>query len=179
MTVRAPLKTMALISYESGSQGVLRGQCLNISEGGALIESFFHPSFIQASRASLIISLPLYPDFHHWGLEKIRGMGMGMEAFFDRQTIRLQAQPVRIQGGKVGHRFCQLSKMAKEEIGKYVTRFSQNTLFLLHLLEARGPDREDLETLKMLISLLGHDKNQDLTLLRQKILHDYQGLMNT
>ena len=187
MSARAPLNTVALYSWEgeegnarsssssSSSSKVFRGQCLNISEGGALIEHLWPPrSCPKAKVVPLIVSLPIFFDFRHRNLNALR------ERLWERKIIRLKAQPIRkVSRLQIGYKFLQLSKMGREEVRGYVTGFAQNTLFLLNALEAHdGPYREDPEMLKTLGFFLGHKKDQDLSLLRQRALHDYQSFIS-
>ena len=180
-SLRAPLKSVIL--YETKGK-VFRGIIHNISRDGILME---YDSIPENENFSAMIGLSCYPDFSKMNLEEIKGLGKKnaeMEFFFDKQTIRLKIKPVRlfkrvllngVEKKLAGCIFVEISNKDKMAINRYISLFARNMIFLLNLFEGQNP-QNNIEALKTLAFFLGHDKDQEVSLLRQKILHDYQSL---
>ena len=59
-------------------------------------------------------------------------------------------------------------------IGEYVANFAKNTIHLLTLFESHSQHQAEL--IRIISGLLGYRPDEKLSVLRQKVLHDYQSL---
>ncbi|WP_127714677.1 PilZ domain-containing protein [Halobacteriovorax sp. HLS] len=176
--LRSPLTTIAL--YQS-DRYVFKAYCLNISEGGVLLENL--PSVPEVNAIPLLLSIPQFPEFSSLSAERIAEIGIDE---LKTKNIRVKARTVRQFEGlsavdqifvtRIGCEFVHLNDEAIETIKKYVSIFAKNTIYLLNLFESHGNSEQKKKHLRYVSSLLGYDPDQKLSLLRQKVLHDYQSL---
>ncbi len=176
--LRSPLKTIALFQSDCY---VFRAQSLNISEGGVLLENL--PSVPEINAIPLMLCLPQFPEFHSVSPARLKSLEIEE---FDSNIIRVKARTVRQFEGmsevdqifvtRIGCEFVLASDSAKQSIKNYVSTFAKNTIFLLNLFESHANDEERILLIRHIAKLLGYDESQKLSILRQKVLHDYQSL---
>ncbi|ATH08730.1 PilZ domain-containing protein [Halobacteriovorax marinus] len=176
--LRSPLKTIAL--YQSDCY-VFRAKCLNISEGGVLLENL--PSVPEINAIPLMLCLPQFPEFHSVSAARLNEIEVDD---LEGRIIRVKARTVRQFEGlseidqifvtRIGCEFVLASDEAKAAIKSYVSNFAKNTIFLLNLFESHANDESRIKLLRHVAKLLGYDQDQKLAILRQKVLHDYQSL---
>lgn len=174
--IRAPLKTNVL--YDDDHFG-FKAQSINISTGGILLENLPHVPEINA--LPILIDVPTYPIFQTLSADKIKKLeGQALT----RRIIRARAKIVRSFDGqsevdkvfvqKIGCQFVAISPESVEIINDYVTTFAKNTIYLLTLFESHSQNQTDL--LRIVSSFLGYKGDEKISILRQKVLHDYQSL---
>lgn len=156
---------------------VHKGRTVNISEGGVLLENLPHVPEINAM--PLMIALTQFPSFSQLSADYLRTMEL---SHFDRKIIRSKARLVRSFEGqsavekvfvqKVGCEFVLPSEETKQAIADYVQMSAKNIIFLLGLFQKSS----QVEVLRNVAKILGYNDQEKLTLLRQKVLHDYQSL---
>lgn len=176
--LRSPLKTIAL--YQSDCY-IFKARCLNISEGGVLLENL--PSVPEINAIPLMLSLPQFPDFHSITTARLKEIEVDE---LSAEIIRVKARIVRQFEGmsevdqifvtRIGCEFVLVNDHAKLLIKNYVSTFAKNTIFLLNLFESHGNDESRIKVIRHVASLLGYDSTLKLAILRQDVLHDYQSL---
>lgn len=174
--LRAPLTTEVV--YVKGGQ-VLKGRLVNISEGGLLARYF--PSLDLDEEIHALINIPEYPPFQNQSLEEVRQLH---KENLPHRIFRVKLKASRklvdptseesIPQNYVGLYFVSVSSEAQIFISTYVRAFAQNIIFLLKLLE--GQRTQDIEDVRHMAKLLNYEDGLKVSLLRQKILHDYQSL---
>ena len=176
--LRSPLKTIALFQSDCY---IFSAKSLNISEGGVLLENL--PSVPEINAIPLMLCLPEFPEFHSVSPSRLKELEIDD---FDSRIIRVKARTVRQFEGmsevdqifvtRIGCEFVLASDSAKAAIKKYVSNFAKNTIFLLNLFESHGNDEGRIYLIRRVAKLLGYDNDLKLSVLRQKVLHDYQSL---
>ncbi|OUR96448.1 hypothetical protein A9Q84_08835 [Halobacteriovorax marinus] len=176
--LRSPLPTVAL--YQSDCY-VFKAHALNISEGGVLLENL--PSIPEISAIPLLLSLPQFPELSSLSNENVLQVEVNE---LEAKVLRVKARIVRQFEGmtavdqifvtRIGCEFVNVSDDSIFEIKEYVSTFAKNTIFLLNLFESHGNNESKKTVLRHVAKLLGYDQEQKLSLLRQKVLHDYQSL---
>lgn len=176
--LRAPLSTTLL--YEDEGH-VLKASTLNISVGGILIKEL--PRVPKFQTLPLMLSLPRMPDFQQFPRERVLAL---RKDDFDKNVFRVQCRIIRTfdKGSSVDHIFtthigCEITHMSdetKDFIHDYVVKFSKNVVFLLGLFESGMNQQGHLHLLRHVSDFMGYDGDQKISILRQKILHDYQSL---
>lgn len=174
--LRAPLKTFVL--YDDDHFG-FKAQAINISTGGILLENLPHVPEINA--LPVLIDIPSFPTFQTLGIDKIKKLE-GQQ--FSRRIIRARARIVRSFDGqsevdkvfvqKIGCQFVSISDENINLIEEYVTNFAKNTIYLLTLFESHT--QHQAEMVRIVSSFLGYKGDEKMSVLRQKVLHDYQSL---
>ena len=174
--IRAPLKTFVL--YDDDHFG-FKAQALNISTGGVLLENLPHVPEINA--LPLLLDIPTFPIFSSLSAEKIKKLE---GQHLSRRIIRARARIVRSFEGqtdvdkifvqKIGCQFVSITPEAVEVLSEYVANFAKNTIYLLTLFESNSQHQADL--IRIISGLLGYQPDEKLSILRQKVLHDYQSL---
>jgi len=174
--LRAPINST--IIYVKGGQ-VLKGNLVNISEGGLLARHF--PSMEVDEMVDAMVEIPEYPTFQNQSRAEIKNLSV--EAI-QKKIFRIKLKAARklvdptssgpIPQNFVGMYFINLAQDAQIFVSAYVKSFSQNIIFLLKLLENQK-DLE-LEDIRHMANLLNYPADLKISLLRQKILHDYQSL---
>jgi hypothetical protein len=177
-SLRSPLYSEILYENEGDA---LKGRSLNISEGGILLENL--PLVPEINLIPLMFSLVEYPDFYSLNKDKILGLNFND---FDREIIRARARMVRKMDGmsaidkifvtQIGCEFVSLNTNTKKQIATYVATFAKNTIYLLGLFQNNSGKEEEVAVLRKVAGLLGYDKNEKISVLRAKVLHDYQSL---
>jgi hypothetical protein len=176
--LRSPLTTVAL--YQS-DRYVFKAYCLNISEGGVLLENL--PSVPEVNAIPLLLSLPQFPEFSSLSSERIHEIEVDE---LQAKVIRVKARTVRQFEGlsavdqifvtRIGCEFVQVGEDATKAISDYVSTFAKNTIHLLNLFESHGNVDSKKDHIRYIAKLLGYNSTQKLSLLRQQVLHDYQSL---
>lgn len=174
--IRAPLKTFVL--YDDDHFG-FKAQAINISTGGVLLENLPHVPEINA--LPLLLDIPTFPIFSSLSAEKIKKLE---GQHLPRRIIRARARIVRSFEGqtdvdkifvqKIGCQFVAIAPESVEVLSEYVANFAKNTIYLLTLFESHSQHQADL--IRIISGLLGYRPDEKLSVLRQKVLHDYQSL---
>jgi hypothetical protein len=176
--LRSPLPTAAL--YQS-DRYVFKAHALNISEGGVLLENL--PSIPEINAIPLLLSLPQFPELSSLSNERVLQIEVDE---LKARVIRVKARIVRQFEGmsavdqifvtRIGCEFVKVDDQVVIDIKEYVSTFAKNTIFLLNLFESHGNDDSKKTIIRHVSKLLGYEHEQKLSLLRQKVLHDYQSL---
>lgn len=176
--LRAPLNTGVL--YVDGDY-VYRCGVDNISEGGILLTEIPHIPEINA--IPLMLCLPRFPEFSTCSHESLIASSV---KDFPMDIVRVRAKMVRqfdkkaeldaIFTKNVGCQFILPNETTKELIASYVRVMAKNTIFLLGLFEQKTKNEHNLKLIRKVSGLLGHREDEKLSLLRLKVLHDYQSL---
>lgn len=176
--VRAPLNSHALYVDEGY---VLKAKTQNISAGGVLLSDLPHVPEINS--IPMMFLMPLYPKFAHLSDEEIKNIAASK---FPQKVLKVKARLVRSFEGE-----SQVDKILKSSIGlefyatteefdhyvlTYVETYVKNVVYLLSLFESLNKRPQNIEVMKAVAFLLGHDPQQKISLLRAKVLHDYQSL---
>ena len=176
--LRSPMKSNFLFCF---GNNVGKSKTLNISQGGLLMEEIkgvkvgdVFPIMVELPRIPL---LPLIGEKKIYQLNPLK---------FERDIIRTKIEVVRIykgqtsfkegEIGQMGGKFFQISKPFEREINDYVLSFKKNVVFILNLIADLGQGKRQMPLLKHISFLLGYEVQDNISLLRQKVLHDYQSL---
>ena len=175
--LRAPLFTEFL--YEDDGH-VLKAIINNISEGGVLLEAL--PHVPEINLMPLMIEIPNYPIFANYGKDKLLTI---KRETIESEILRVRAKMVRsfeaqsavdlIFVPKIGCEFVTPSLEFTESIKFYVSTFSKNMIYLLNLFESSST-KHQVDVIRHVADFLGYRKDEKISLLRQKVLHDYQSL---
>jgi hypothetical protein len=175
--LRAPLFTEFL--YEDDGH-VLKARINNISEGGVLLEAL--PHVPEINLMPLMIEIPNYPIFANYGKDKLLTI---KRETIESEILRVRAKMVRsfeaqsavdlIFVPKIGCEFVTPSLEFTESIKFYVSTFSKNMIYLLNLFESSST-KHQVDVIRHVADFLGYRKDEKISLLRQKVLHDYQSL---
>ena len=176
--LRAPLKSTCL--YVDGEH-VFKARVLNISEGGILLSDL--PHIPEINSMPFAIDLLEFPRLQTLSFEQIKALNV---SDFSRVIIKTKGRTVRSFEGQsnvdkvfvnfIGCEFFNPSTEFKMAVFRYVETFAKNTIYLLSLFESLGKRPEQLELLRAVAQLLGYDHLMKVSLLRAKVLHDYQSL---
>ena len=161
---------------------IFKAFCANLSEGGLLLSLMPHLPKINA--LSLMLDLPLFPDFAAMNTERLINLKFEM---IERKIFRIRGRIVRSFEGKsevdvimstnIGLEFVNLPSDMAQGLRTFVNQYARNIIFLLNLFESHRGNKEDQATLlRNLCRILGYGQDNKISLLRQKILHDYQSL---
>lgn len=176
--LRAPLKSTCL--YVDGEH-VFKARVLNISEGGILLSDL--PHIPEINSMPFAIDLLEFPRLQTLTTEQIKALNI---SDFKRIIIKTKGRTVRSFEGQsnvdkvfvnfIGCEFFNPSIEFKMAVFRYVETFAKNTIYLLSLFESLGKRPEQLELLRVVAQLMGYDHLMKVSLLRAKVLHDYQSL---
>lgn len=176
--LRAPYKESVLFVHENF---VFKAHTLNISEGGMLLDQI--PQFPQGEDVSLMISLPQFPYFKNFTLEKLKNFTNDL---FPKKVVRLKCEVVRKIGiksqvdevftSRIGVKFTEIDSMTQKKIAEYVNVFASNLIYLQVLIDSINADEQNLEKIRLLSTLLGYEKEIKVAQLRKDVMHDYQSL---
>lgn len=176
--LRAPLKSDIL--YEMDGD-VLKAHCLNVSEGGILIDQL--PCVPEVKVMPIMFAMNLLPNFQGMGRERIMAL---RKSDLDQVVLRARTKIVRSFDGlsgvdkvfstHIGCQFVNLEENAQESIKNYVAVFAKNIVYLLTLFESGQNSQEQTHVLRHVGDFLGYDTSIKISQLRQKVLHDYQSL---
>ncbi|MBI2518779.1 MAG: PilZ domain-containing protein [Bdellovibrio sp.] len=177
--LRAPLRREILFEDEGH---IFKAFCANISEGGMLLSLM--PNLPKINALCLMIDLPMFPDFAALSTERLTKIKSEM---VERKIYRIRGRIVRSFEGKseidvimstnIGLEFVNLPADVVLALRTFVSQYARNIIFLLNLFESHRGNKEDQATLlRNLCRLLGYGQDSKISLLRQKILHDYQSL---
>jgi hypothetical protein len=175
---RAPLKTICL--YVDGEH-VFKAKSLNISEGGLLLSEL--PHFPEIKALPLMVSIPQFPKFALLTSDQIKNFETNS---VPQKVLKVKSVLVRSYEGEsnvdkvfinfVGCEFANIEEEFRLSVVDYIETFTKNCIYLLSLFESLGTKKDQLETLRSVAHLLGYDKGMKVSILRAKVLHDYQSL---
>lgn len=175
--LRAPLYRDVLYLDEGH---VLKCFGANVSEGGILLGLFPHVPNINLM--PLLVEIPRYPLFSQMDKDEICHLKADT---IPSEIVRMRGKIVRSFEGKsdidkifiqnIGCQFID-TDIAKKIIPDYINIFTANIVFLLGLFENSHRQEEQIAVIRNISNILGHKKDESLSILRQKILHDYQSL---
>lgn len=176
--LRSPLKTTFLY-VDDGH--VFKGKINNISEGGVLLGEM--PHIPDEKLFSILIDLPKFPEFSKYSLKKM----MFLDADnLEREIIKAEVKIIRTFDGiseverifinNIGGEFSIISARDREKISKYVTTYAKNIVYLLGYFEIGMKKKEHLDLVRSLLFLMGYNGREKISILREKLLHDYQSL---
>ncbi len=176
--LRSPMKSNFLYCLQNE---VGKSKTLNISQGGLLMEEIqgvkvgdIFPIMVEMPKIPI---LPLLVEKKIYQLDPLK---------FERGIIRTMVEVVRIykgqtsfkegEVGQMGGKFFQISKENDKEINDYVLSFKKNVVYILNIIADLGQGKRQMPLLKHVSFLLGYEVQDNISLLRQKVLHDYQSL---
>ncbi len=176
--LRAPVYDDVL--YECDNY-VLSGRCMNISEGGLLLSEL---GLVPESKEfKVILPLTQYPDFAKLSVGRIL---MLERNHVEKEIIKIQVKVERSFEGmsdvqkilltSIGVSFKKLEHFEREFVKAYVETYTKNIVYLLSLFENNDRKKSNNALIRKVASLLGYDSELKISLLRLKILHDYQSL---
>lgn len=176
--LRAPFRESIL--YADGPY-VLKATCLNISEGGILVNEL--PSFPEQDEVPLLLALPQIPSLKNFSLLKMQTFS---KELFPKHVIRAKARMVRRQElaqnldnifrSKFGLEFIRLSPLDQKEVENFVTTFASNLIFLQTLMDSFNTDDETKNRVRTLAKILGYDETEKISHLRSVVTQDYKSL---
>lgn len=176
--LRAPFKESVL--YADGDY-VLKAGCLNISEGGLLIDEL--PSFPAQDEVSLILCLPQLPSLKNFSILKMQNFS---REIFGSKVVRARARMVRreqlsqnldnIFRSRFGLQFTHLEDTDQKNIENYVTTFASNLIFLQTLIDSFNSDEDTKIKTRVLASILGYRDVERIANLRATVTQDYKSL---
>jgi hypothetical protein len=176
--LRAPFKESMLYA-DSGY--VFQATCLNISEGGLLVNEM--PSFPDSDSVSIMISLPQLPSFKNFSILKMQTFSTDI---FTKKVIRAKARLVRreqlsqnldnIFRSRFGLEFTKMVDHEQKLIDEYVMNFSSNLVYLQTLIDSFNTDEDTRKKTRLLASLLGYQDVEKIAKLRSTVSNDYKSL---
>lgn len=176
--LRAPFKESML--YADGGY-VLKATCLNISEGGLLVDEM--PSFPESDDVAIMISLPQLPIFKNFSAFKLQTFSTEL---FSRKVIRAKARLVRreqlsqsldnIFRSRFGLEFTKIVDHEQKLIDDYVMNFSANLIYLQTLIDSFNTDEDTRLKTRFLAALLGYKEVERIAQLRATVSNDYKSL---
>ncbi|TDJ03735.1 MAG: hypothetical protein E2O68_09500 [Deltaproteobacteria bacterium] len=176
--LRSPMNSQFIYSWD---KKVLRSRTFNISQGGILLEAI--PNVEVGDVIPIMMELPKIPIFANFKEQDIFNLD---PLKFNRDIIRLKIEVVRIHEGPIsfdksivaqmGGKFFKSSENLVNEINNYVDSYKKNVVFLLNLIADLGQGKKQMPLLSHIAYLLGYQIKDSISLLRQKVLHDYQSL---
>ena len=176
--LRAPVYDDVL--YECDDY-VLSGRCMNISEGGLLLSDL---GLVPENKEfKVILPLTQYPDFAKLSIGRIL---MLERDHVEKEIVKV---PVRVERSfegmnevqkilltSIGASFKKLEHFEREFVRAYVETYTKNIVYLLSLFENNDRKKSNNTLIRKVADLLGYDSEMKISLLRLKILHDYQSL---
>lgn len=176
--LRSPMKSQFIYSWD---KKVDRSRTFNISQGGILVEAI--PNVKVGDIIPIMMELPKIPVLNLLKEKEVLNLD---PLKFNRNIIRLKIEVVRIHEGPIsfdksivnqmGGKFFKSSDDLVIEINKYVDSYKKNVVFLLNLIADLGQGKKHMPLLIHIAYLLGYQIKDSISLLRQKVLHDYQSL---
>jgi c-di-GMP-binding flagellar brake protein YcgR len=176
--LRAPFRETIL--YADGSY-VLKASCINISEGGLLIDQL--PSFPEKDDVPLMISIPQLPSLKNFSVLKMQTFS---KELFARHVIRAKAKMVRreelsqnldnIFRSRFGLQFIRITPADQKQIEEFVNTFSSNLIHLQTLIDSFNTDEETKMRVRTLAKILGYNDTDKIAQLRSLVTHDYRSL---
>lgn len=172
--LRAPLYTSFLFKDELG---VHKGLVENISEGGAFLSRIDHVP--TSGTFKIFFDLPEIPDFSNLPINDVLALGnenFKHHIFVGEMEIKREFTRPGESFKCLGVEFFSLDNDIQQKIKKYVSIYASNIVFTLSLFE-QGVHRLEVKNLiYKAVRLLNYPKIDNLSDLRQKLLHDYQSL---
>lgn len=160
---------------------VFKAKCLNISEGGMLMDQI--PYFPDHDRVPLMLSIPQFPSFKNFNYQKLRDFSFDL---FPKKVVRLKCQVVRkfgiesdvdqIMASRVGVSFTDIDPVRSKIIAEYVEGFLSNITHLLAMIDSVNYDEQALPKIRELASLLGYNRDIKISTLRKIISQEYLSL---
>jgi hypothetical protein len=177
--LRAPYKEPILYIDDNF---VFKASTLNLSVGGILLDQI--PHFPEENEVvPLLISLPQYPYFKNFTLEKLRNFSAEI---FPKKVIRLKGHMVRKIGvesktdevftSRIGIKFVEVSAQNQKLIQDYVNIFSSNLIYLQMLIDNINTSDKHLKKIRALCRILSYDEQIKIAALYKQVQHDYLSL---
>lgn len=171
--LRAPLKTNVIYNRE---ENVRKAAVRNISETGILLSKLRKVDVGETLH--MMVHVPLYPVFQDLSLKQIHELMQ--DGSIDGKVIRVQGRVVRaytMEGGTdAGLHFDSVDDQTRFVLKEYINLYSQNIMFIISLFEQIGDNEQIVQVIRNLTGLMGYDTKEKISVLRQKVLHDYQNL---
>lgn len=178
--LRAPLHTQVLIS--NGSI-VLKTNMVNVSKEGMLVKSF--PGGELQKTFSFMIDVPHLKNYKTIAAEKLMTLNpkdLSRNIFRIKGTVKRDFKglsPIELtRVEELGIQFEKMDNLLRTVLEKYVETFKDNVLFLLEEIEKLGGHASNQELTKQLALLLGYDWDHKTSILRHKVFHHYQSMIN-
>lgn len=179
-SVRAPVRISCLFGTEDVS-GVFKATIENISTGGILLSSL--PFIPRTKNVQVMGMLFEYPEFSgrasevimQLSLEKLKSFAFRAKVIFVREQKNI-SEVEHILNSKFGCAFEKLNSDQALFIEQYSQTFAKNIVYILNSIDNSILDEKGQQLIRKLLDLLGYDSNQKISLLKQKLLHDYQSL---
>lgn len=177
--LRAPYKEPILYIDDNF---VFKASTLNLSVGGILLDQI--PHFPEENEVvPLLISLPQYPYFKNFTLEKLRNFSAEI---FPKKVIRVKGHMVRKIGvesktdevftSRIGIKFVEVSAQNQKLIQDYVNIFSSNLIYLQMLIDNINTSDKHLKKIRALCRILSYDEQIKIAALYKQVQHDYLSL---
>lgn len=177
--LRAPYKEPILYVDDNF---VFKASTLNISEGGILLDQI--PHFPEESEdVPLMISLPQYPYFKNFSLEKLNNFSADI---FPKKIIRVKGKMARKIGIKsktdevfasmIGIKYTEVSPLAERLISEYVNVFASNLIYLQMLIDNIQTSDKHLQKIRALSRILNYKEDMKVAQLYKIVQHDYRSL---
>ncbi len=173
---RAPLFSEILYNSEGY---VFKAKAINISVGGLLIRDL--PHIPNSELVDIMVELPDYFDFQKIKTSTLKAL---KREDLDGQTFRAKFKIVRSFEGMsevdkifeeyIGCGFSIVEEDGRDKILNYINKYKRNVVYLLHLFEHKSDD--SLTRIRQICRIFGYPYQESVSILRQKILHDYQSL---
>jgi len=167
---------------------VLKAKGHNVSEGGILLRDVPHIPEINA--VPLLFMLPELKYLGDLNFQETTQFYSSLQGKSSRlwQVVKVKSRLVRsfhkdalamgALSKHIAYEFVAFQQPARDLalIQAYVALFTKNIVYLLSLFEHAHKSVEQLEHLKCVAKILGYDHQMKISLLRAKVLHDYQSL---
>lgn len=165
----------------SSNDFVFKTSSFNISEGGVLLKGLANIPSVNA--IPLMIPIKKFPEFSSMAVSSLMELNLEL---FPSQIFRVRAKIVRttdeltdlgaVLMSLIGCEFVGPEKVFSNAVNNYVKIYSKNLVYFLSLLQKGSNDKEEIQVIRKIAELMGHDHTTSLTEIRFKALHDYQSL---
>lgn len=176
--LRAPFKKEILFEDENF---VFKGTCINISEGGLLLDQVGH--FPKDHAVNFMAEIPEFPLFKNFSSEKLLTFSSddvrSRVIRFKAKLVRTAKVTTNVDGmlvSKIGLAVEEMKPNDQLKISRYVESFSSNLVYLQVLIDSLTSDENLLSKIRLISSYLGYDKDIKIALLRKTVEEDYQSL---
>ena len=158
-----------------------KGQALNISEGGMLLDRVGH--FPETNEVLFMVKLPQFPLFKNFTLERLKNYNLST---LEAKVIRFKAKMVRkiktssraegILLSQMGLQIQDIDPFSQAKISNYVDTFASNLIYLQVLIDSINDDKNNLTKIRIIANYLGYEKDLKISYLRTLVEHDYKSL---
>jgi hypothetical protein len=176
--LRAPFQGAVLFDDDGH---VLKATAANLSEGGCLLQEI--PQFPRETETRLMFSLPQFPLFKNFDLQKLRSFSLEL---FPAKIVRAHGHIARRREDAtdvdevfhpyVGVKFVEITPVDQRLIAEYVEHFAANLVHLQVLLDAWNTHDEIRLKARRLAQLLGYGESPKISELRARLQRDYSSL---